>query len=210
MLLCPPQISHVLTWDRTRAPAVASQRLTAWAMARPLRTSQSRPSSAGRSVSVFLTGMVGGGVQLGPLGTAATNRPIMPAPGVYDDGEIGGMMIGRENLPQCRFVHHKPHMLSGCEPGAAAVGSQRLTAWATARPSVTVWWLFTECDSIADFINQELEKCNYTENIRSRNNKLYTNTTECISLRFYRERWDKWPRRFMRVCFEEFLVDFFR
>jgi hypothetical protein len=36
---------------------------------------------------------VGGGVQLGPLGTAAINRPIrsiVPAPGDYDDGEIGG------------------------------------------------------------------------------------------------------------------------
>jgi hypothetical protein len=31
---------------------------------------------------------------LGPLGTAATNRPIVPAPGNYDDdGEIGGMLI---------------------------------------------------------------------------------------------------------------------
>jgi hypothetical protein len=38
---------------------------------------------------------VGGGVQLGPLGTAATNRPIVPAPGDYD-GEIGGM-IGSGN-----------------------------------------------------------------------------------------------------------------
>jgi hypothetical protein len=43
-------------------------------------------------------------------------------PGDYDDGEIGGM-IGKEtevlgeNLPQCRFVYHKPHMLPGCEPG---------------------------------------------------------------------------------------------
>jgi hypothetical protein len=40
--------------------------------------------------------------------------PIVPAPGDYDDGEIGGM-IGRgnriigENLAQCRFVDHKPH-----------------------------------------------------------------------------------------------------
>jgi hypothetical protein len=29
--LCPPQIPHDLTWDRTRAAAVGSQRLTAWA-----------------------------------------------------------------------------------------------------------------------------------------------------------------------------------
>jgi hypothetical protein len=65
---------------------------------------------------------VGGGVQLGPLGIADTNRPLMPAPGDYDDGEIGGV-IGRgtkvlgENRPQCRFVHHKTRMLPGCELG---------------------------------------------------------------------------------------------
>jgi hypothetical protein len=47
----------------------------------------------------FLIGIVGGGVQLGPLGTAATNRLIVPAPGDYDDGEIGGM-IGREGKPK--------------------------------------------------------------------------------------------------------------
>jgi hypothetical protein len=45
----------------------------------------------------YLIGILEGGVQLGPLGTAATNRPIVPAPGVYDDGEIGGM-IGRGNI----------------------------------------------------------------------------------------------------------------
>jgi hypothetical protein len=36
-----------------------------------------------------------GGVRLGSLVTAATNRPIVPAPVDYD-GEIGGV-IGREN-----------------------------------------------------------------------------------------------------------------
>jgi hypothetical protein len=40
-----------------------------------------------------------------------------------------------ENLPQCRFVHHKPHMPARSRTRAAAVGSQRLTAWATARPT---------------------------------------------------------------------------
>jgi hypothetical protein len=44
-----------------------------------------------------LIGIVGGGVQVGPLGTAATNMPIVPAPGDYDDGEIGGRMIGTGN-----------------------------------------------------------------------------------------------------------------
>jgi hypothetical protein len=34
--LCPPQIPHDLTWDRTRAAAVGSQWLTAWAMAQPI------------------------------------------------------------------------------------------------------------------------------------------------------------------------------
>jgi hypothetical protein len=36
----------------------------------------------------------GGGV---PLGTAATDTPIMPATGDYYVGEISGMMIGRGN-----------------------------------------------------------------------------------------------------------------
>jgi hypothetical protein len=40
---------------------------------------------------------VGGKSKLGPLGTSATEWPIVPAPGDYDDGEIGGMKIGRGN-----------------------------------------------------------------------------------------------------------------
>jgi hypothetical protein len=76
---------------------------------------------------------VGVGVQLGPVGTAATNRPIVPAPGDYDDGGIGGMLIGETEvfgkyLPQCRFVHHKTSHAVRTRSRAAAVGSQRLTA----------------------------------------------------------------------------------
>jgi hypothetical protein len=81
----------------------------------------------------FLIGLVGGGVQLGPLCTAATNRPILPAPGDYDDGEIGGMMIGKGN----RSTRRKPAPVPLCPPQTphavrtrtrdAAAGSQRLT-----------------------------------------------------------------------------------
>jgi hypothetical protein len=67
---------------------------------------------------------VGGGVQLGPLGTAATNRPIVPAADDYDDGEIGGM-IGRGNR-STRRKPQTPHA-ARTRTQAAAVGSQRLT-----------------------------------------------------------------------------------
>jgi hypothetical protein len=59
-----------------------------------------------------------------PLGTAATNRHIVPASCDYDDGEIGGM-IGRGNrstrrkpapVPLC--PPQAPHALSGSEPGS--------------------------------------------------------------------------------------------
>jgi hypothetical protein len=88
-----------------------------------------------RKTTFFLIGIVGGGVQLGPLGTAATIRPIVPVPGDYDDGEIGGMMmIGRGNrgtrrkpapVPLCSL--QTPHA-ARMRTRAAAVGSQRLTA----------------------------------------------------------------------------------
>jgi hypothetical protein len=60
---------------------------------------------------------------LGSLGTAITNRPIVPAPGDNDDGEIGGM-IGKGNrstrrkpapVPLC--PPQIPHALPGREPG---------------------------------------------------------------------------------------------
>jgi hypothetical protein len=55
---------------------------------------------------------MGGGVQLGPLGTAATNTPIVPAPGDYDDGEIGGMITVRGN----RSTRRKPPPVPLCPP----------------------------------------------------------------------------------------------
>jgi hypothetical protein len=73
--------------------------------------------------------------KLGPLGTSATEWPIVSAPGDYDDGELGGMKIGRGN----RSTRRKPAPAPLCpqqipldhtraRTRAAAVGSQRLTA----------------------------------------------------------------------------------
>jgi hypothetical protein len=47
---------------------------------------------------IFFNLYSGSGVQLVPHGTAVTNRFIVPTPGDYDDGEIGGMMIARETV----------------------------------------------------------------------------------------------------------------
>jgi hypothetical protein len=57
---------------------------------------------------IVLIGIVGGGVKLGPLGTTATNRPTVPAPGNYDDGEIGRMMIGKGNQSNRRKLDIRP------------------------------------------------------------------------------------------------------
>jgi hypothetical protein len=71
--------------------------------------------------------------KLGPLGTSATEWPIVPAQGNSDDGEIGGMKIGNGN----RSTRRKPASAPRCPPQilldqprartrAAAVGSNRL------------------------------------------------------------------------------------
>jgi hypothetical protein len=87
-----------------------------------------------------------GGVQFGILGTAATNRPIVPAPDDYDVGGISGMVIGRGNrstrrkrgpVPLCQSQNPRA---AGTRTWASGVGSQRLTAWATARPCVCETW----------------------------------------------------------------------
>jgi hypothetical protein len=72
---------------------------------------------------------------MGPLGPSATEWPIVPAPGDYDDGEFGGMKLGRGN----RSTGRKSAPAPLCPPlfpldqtrartRAAAVGSKRLTA----------------------------------------------------------------------------------
>jgi hypothetical protein len=73
--------------------------------------------------------------KLGPLGTSATEWSIVPAPGDYDDGEFGGMKIGkgnrstrREPAPAPLYPPQIPLDRTRARTRAAAVGSQRLTA----------------------------------------------------------------------------------
>jgi hypothetical protein len=80
--------------------------------------------------------------KLSPLCTSATEWPIVLAPGDYDDGEFDGMKIDSGN----RSTRRKPALAPLCTTQipldqtrvwtrAAAMGSQRLTAWAMARPT---------------------------------------------------------------------------
>jgi hypothetical protein len=50
--------------------------------------------------------------KLSPLGTSVTNWPIVPASGDCEDGEFGGMMIGRGN----RSTRRKPTPVPLCPP----------------------------------------------------------------------------------------------
>jgi hypothetical protein len=84
---------------------------------------------------MFLIRLVGGGVQLGPLGTSATLWPILLASGDYDDGEFCGMKIGKGNRSTRRNLAPAPlcppqipHDTTRARTWASAVGNQRLTA----------------------------------------------------------------------------------
>jgi hypothetical protein len=70
----------------------------------------------------------GGWSPPGPLGTAATDWPIVACPGDYDDGEFGGMKIGRGNRSSRRKPAPAPLDQTRDSTRDAAVGSQRLTA----------------------------------------------------------------------------------
>jgi hypothetical protein len=67
----------------------------------------------------ILNWYIGGWSPIGSTRHCGHQWLIVPTPGVYD-GEIDGLAgvteVLKENLPQCRFIHHKPHMLPGCEP----------------------------------------------------------------------------------------------
>jgi hypothetical protein len=62
-------------------------------------------------------------MEMNPLCTSASEWPIVLAPGDCDDGEFGGIKIGRGNRStrkkpaQRHFIHHKAHLDRGSNPG---------------------------------------------------------------------------------------------
>jgi hypothetical protein len=119
----------------------------------------------------------------GTLGTAATTA-LLYQPRIIGDGdcgEIGGMKIGRGN----RTTRRKPAPVPLCPPQtphatrmrtrAAAVGSQRLTAWTMARPRMKFGretsrlriWLLTVLNLQLDVVNSLVNSDSYALSIAS-------------------------------------------
>jgi hypothetical protein len=71
-------------------------------------------------ILILLIGILEGGVQLGPLGLRppmvyCASRAFMMEK-LVEWSAVKTEVLG-ENLPQRRFVHHKPHKLPGRVPG---------------------------------------------------------------------------------------------
>jgi hypothetical protein len=85
----------------------------------------------------FLTRILWGGVHTGSTRQIGYFWPVVHAPGDCEDGGFGGMKIGRGNRSTGRKpapAPLRPPQIPLDHTRAAAVGSQRLTAWAMARP----------------------------------------------------------------------------
>jgi hypothetical protein len=93
------------------------------------------PCKKHSSKLTFLIRIVEGGVHTGSTRHVGHFWPTVPAPGDCEDGEFGGIKIGRGN----RSTRRKPASTPFCPPQipldqtrartqVAAVGSQRLTA----------------------------------------------------------------------------------
>jgi hypothetical protein len=93
----------------------------------------------------FLIGIVGGGLQLCPIGTAATNRPIVPNPGWlwwwrnwWNDNWQGKLKYSEKTCPRATLSSTNPTWSARKRTRAAAVGSQWLIASAMARPTMNL------------------------------------------------------------------------
>jgi hypothetical protein len=96
-----------------------------------------------RIIIIIIIIIIVSGVRLSPLGTAATTGLLYQPQMIDDCEEIGGMKIGRgtrstrrKPAPAPLCPPQIPHDQTGARTRTAAVGSQRLTAWAMAQPGI--------------------------------------------------------------------------
>jgi hypothetical protein len=96
------------------------------------------------SVGSFLFEYLEGGVHTGSTRHCGHNWPIVPVPGDCEDGEVGGLKwfwqgkpkYSEKTCPGAILSTTNPTCQTRARTRAAAVGSQRLTASAMARPSL--------------------------------------------------------------------------
>jgi hypothetical protein len=170
-----------------------------------------------------------------PSWVHAACRPILSAPGDYDNGEFGWIKIGRGN----RSIRRKPAPAPICPPQipvdqtrvwtwAATVGSQRLTAWAMARPLSVRLFYIAECVSVFFqklyphfFIRFIFESVKNTRKCNCRNTRgllfwnspriskprktetYWMNTGHCGGKgnnMTESQRWGEWMKLLLRVC----------
>jgi hypothetical protein len=93
-----------------------------------------------RLALIFLIGIVGGwnpnwihSALRPPIGLLFQPRVIVMMEKLVEWWLAGETEVVGEKLLHCHFVHHKPQMPARTRTRAAAVGSQRLTAWTTAQ-----------------------------------------------------------------------------
>jgi hypothetical protein len=83
---------------------------------------------------------------VGPLGTAVTDWPIAAFPGDYDMENVMEWRLAKETE---LLVENSITNFTWPDRRAAAVGSQRLTAWAMARPTLLLFLISLRiCDIV--------------------------------------------------------------